>query len=109
MLFPRGIQLSQDKKVYIPEISAIYRYGSNEKAPEGQILLDWRVQWGLEPTTFCLRGRRSNQLSYGTLVQAYAPASFCLFGKKPCLPTGRFGLELRFSSQKLEQSLCSLV
>jgi DNA invertase Pin-like site-specific DNA recombinase len=35
MLFPRGIQLSQDKKVYIPEISAIYRYGSNKKAPEG--------------------------------------------------------------------------
>jgi hypothetical protein len=35
MLFPAGIQLSPDKKVYIPEISPIYRYGSNEKAPEG--------------------------------------------------------------------------
>ena len=34
MLFPSGIQPSPDKKVYIPEISPIYRYGSNRKAPE---------------------------------------------------------------------------
>lgn len=35
ILFPAGIQLSPDKKVHIPEISAIYRYGNNKKAPEG--------------------------------------------------------------------------
>lgn len=34
MLFPAGIQLSPDKKVYIPEISVIYRYGRNKKASE---------------------------------------------------------------------------
>lgn len=49
MLFPAGIQLSPDKKVYIPEISAIYRYGSNKKPPKGLILLDWRAQWDSNP------------------------------------------------------------
>ena len=65
MPFPRGIQLSQDKKVYIPEISPIYRYGSNEKAPEGAEFTNMEGPVGLEPTTPCLKGRCSNRLSYG--------------------------------------------
>ncbi len=39
MLFPRGIQLLPDKKVYIPEISLVYRYADNKKSPKGLILL----------------------------------------------------------------------
>lgn len=65
MLFPRGIQLSPDKKVYIPEISAIYRYGSNKKAPEEAGFTRVEGPVGLEPTTPCLKGRCSNRLSYG--------------------------------------------
>jgi hypothetical protein len=34
MLFPAGIQLLPDKKVYIPEISLIYTFGANKKLPE---------------------------------------------------------------------------
>lgn len=65
MLFPAGIQLSPDKKVYIPEISAIYRYGSNKKAPEEADFTRLEGPLGLEPRTPCLKGRCSNQLSYG--------------------------------------------
>lgn len=65
MLFPAGIQLSQDKKVYIPEISPIYRYGSTKKAPEGANSTRLEGPVGLEPTTPCLKGRCSNRLSYG--------------------------------------------
>jgi len=34
-LFPAGIQLSPDKKIFIPEISHIYTFGETKKAPEG--------------------------------------------------------------------------
>lgn len=33
ILFPSGIQLTPDKKVYIPEISLVYRYTDNKKSP----------------------------------------------------------------------------
>jgi len=69
MLFPAGIQLSPDKKVYIPEISAIYRYGSNKKAPEGTDFTRLEGPVRLELTTPCLKGRCSNQLSYGPLLR----------------------------------------
>ncbi len=35
ILFPCGIQLTPDKKVYIPEISLVYRYADTKKVPEG--------------------------------------------------------------------------
>lgn len=59
MLFPAGIQLSPDKKVYIPEISPIYRYGGNKKAPESADFTRLEGPVGLEPTTNCLRGNCS--------------------------------------------------
>ncbi len=65
MLFPAGIQLSPDKKVYIPEISAIYRYGGTKKAPEGADFTNMEGPVGFEPTTRGLKGRCSNLLSYG--------------------------------------------
>jgi DNA invertase Pin-like site-specific DNA recombinase len=65
MLFPAGIQLSPDKKVYIPEISAIYRYGSNKNAPEEADFTNMEGPVRLELTTPCLKGRCSNRLSYG--------------------------------------------
>jgi hypothetical protein len=70
MLFPAGIQLLPDKKVYIPEISPIYRYGSNKKAPEGANYTRLEGPVRLELTTPCLRGRCSNQLSYGPATGA---------------------------------------
>ena len=65
ILFPAGIQLSPDKKVYIPEISVIYRYGSNEKAPEEANFTRLEGPVGFEPTTRSLKGFCSNRLSYG--------------------------------------------
>lgn len=65
MLFPAGIQLSPDKKVYIPEISPIYSYGSTKKASEDANFTNMEGPLGLEPRTPCLKGRCSNRLSYG--------------------------------------------
>lgn len=39
IIFPSGIQLTPDKKVYIPEISIIYRYGTNKTDPEGSEIM----------------------------------------------------------------------
>ena len=79
MLFPRGIQPSPDKKVYIPEISAIYRYGGTKKAPEGANFTNMEGPLGLEPRTPCLKGRCSNRLSYGpiaSIIQEYIIYNF---------------------------------
>jgi hypothetical protein len=65
ILFPAGFSMTQDKKVYTPEISPIYTYGANKKAPEGADLDVMEGPVGLEPTTPCLKGRCSNRLSYG--------------------------------------------
>jgi hypothetical protein len=43
---------------------------SNEKTPTFAEDFSLEGQVGLEPTTFCLRGRRSNQLSYWPVVIA---------------------------------------
>ena len=68
-LFPAGIQLSPDKKIFIPEISHIYTFGETKKAPEGTDLTSMEGPVRLELTTPCLKGRCSNQLSYGPLLR----------------------------------------
>ncbi len=68
LLFPAGIQLLPDKKVYIREVSPIYSY-ENQKTPQNEANSDnfscMEGPVGLEPTTPCLKGRCSNRLSYG--------------------------------------------
>ncbi len=71
VLFPCGIQLLPNKKVYIPKISLVYGGDDNKKAPEGADFTRLEGPVGLEPTTLCLRGRCSNQLSYGPIFQLY--------------------------------------
>ncbi len=68
MLFPGGIQLTPDKKVYIPKISPIYLYKTQKTAPEGTDFTRLEGPMGLEPMTPCLKGRCSNQLSYGPIM-----------------------------------------
>ena len=67
ILFPCGISVTQDKKVYTQEISLVYRYGSTKKASEDADFVVVEGPVGLEPTTPCLKGRCSNQLSYGPI------------------------------------------
>jgi DNA invertase Pin-like site-specific DNA recombinase len=67
ILFPAGFAMTQDKKVYTPEISYVYSYGNNKKAPESADFNIVEGPVGLEPTTPCLKGRCSNRLSYGPL------------------------------------------
>jgi site-specific DNA recombinase len=67
ILFPAGMALTAEKKVYTPEISLVYRYGDNKKAPEGADFDLVEGPVGLEPTTRGLKGRCSNQLSYGPI------------------------------------------
>ena len=68
MLFPGGIQLLPDKKVYIPKISPVYLYKVQKTAPEEaeSTILEGPVR--LELTTPCLKGRCSNRLSYGPIA-----------------------------------------
>lgn len=68
IFYPSGIQLLENKKVYIPEISLVYRYETNKKVPEGTDYTCMEGPVGLEPTTPCLKGRCSNQLSYGPII-----------------------------------------
>jgi hypothetical protein len=65
MLFPAGIQLLPDKKVYIPEKSLVYSYEVQKKAPEVTDFTRLEGPLGFEPRTQSLKGSRSNQLSYG--------------------------------------------
>lgn len=65
ILFPAGIQIIADKKVYTPEISLVYRYEEIKTAPEDAEISRLEGPVGLEPTTPCLKGRCSNRLSYG--------------------------------------------
>ncbi len=65
ILFPSGIQLTPDKKVYIPEISPIYLYKTQKTAPKEAEISSMEGPLGREPRTPCLKGRCSNQLSYG--------------------------------------------
>ncbi len=73
LLFPAGIQLLPDKKVYIREVSPIYSY-ENQKKPRSEANLEYisRLEGpvGFEPTTPSLKGSCSNLLSYG-------PSSAC--------------------------------
>jgi DNA invertase Pin-like site-specific DNA recombinase len=69
MLFPAGIQLLPDKKVYIPEISLVYTFGTNKKPSEDGDFTRLEGPVRLEPTTPCLKGRCSNRLSYGPLCE----------------------------------------
>ena len=59
ILFPAGFSMTQDKKVYT--------YETNKKAFEGTDLDLMEGPVRLELTTPCLKGRCSNQLSYGPL------------------------------------------
>ena len=68
ILFPSGMVLTADKKVYTPEISLVYTYEDNKKAPEEADFSTLEGPVGLEPTTPCLKGRCSNQLSYGPVI-----------------------------------------
>ena len=68
MLFPDGIQLLPDKKVYIPKISPVYLYKTQKIAPKEADFSCMEGPVGLEPTTPCLKGRCSNQLSYGPIA-----------------------------------------
>ena len=67
ILFPAGFYMTQDKKVYTPEISPIYTYGLGDKHPFLGKSSDVEGPVGLEPTTPCLKGRCSNRLSYGPI------------------------------------------
>lgn len=67
MLFPAGIQLTPDKNVYIPEISPIYTFGLKDDSDFLGNFTNMEGPVGLEPTTPCLKGRCSNQLSYGPI------------------------------------------
>lgn len=57
--FSRGIQLSQDKKVYIPEISLVYIYEETKTAPEEAEFTNVEGPAGFEPATRGLKGRCS--------------------------------------------------
>ena len=78
MLFPAGILLLPNKKVYIPEISPIYLYKTQKSAPEEAEISSMEGPVGLEPTTPCLKGRCSNQLSYGPASELAALSCFAL-------------------------------
>jgi DNA invertase Pin-like site-specific DNA recombinase len=65
MLFPAGIQLMPDKKVYIPKISPIYTFGNGSEHSFLDEFTRLEGPLGLEPRTPCLKGRCSNRLSYG--------------------------------------------
>jgi hypothetical protein len=45
MVFPAGIQVTQDKKVYIPKVSPIYTY-KNQKSPQNETISSEFVQYG---------------------------------------------------------------
>ena len=64
VLFPAGFSMSRNKKVYTPQITLAYRYAESKTAPEEAESIMLEGQVGLEPTTPCLKGRCSNQLSY---------------------------------------------
>jgi len=66
ILFPCGISVTQDKKVYTQKISLVYRYGSTKKASEDADFVVVEDPVRLELTTPCLKGRCSNRLSYGS-------------------------------------------
>ena len=68
ILFPAGFSLTHDKKVYTPETSLVYSFGTTKKAPEDANFTGLEGPVGLEPTTPCLKGRCSNRLSYGPLI-----------------------------------------
>ena len=67
ILFPAGFYMTQDKKVYTPEISLIYTYGLGDSNSFLASFTRLEGPVGLEPTTPCLKGRCSNRLSYGPL------------------------------------------
>jgi DNA invertase Pin-like site-specific DNA recombinase len=68
ILFPAGFSMTQDKKIYTPEISLVYSYGSTKKASVEADFTIVEGPVGLEPTTPCLKGRCSNRLSYGPIL-----------------------------------------
>ena len=70
MLFPSGIQLLPNKKVYIPQISPIYLWEDKKIAPKKAEISRMEGPLGLEPRTPCLKGRCSNQLSYGPAINS---------------------------------------
>ncbi len=72
MLFPAGIQLLPNKKVYIPKISPIYLYKNKKQPPKKADSSRLEGPLGLEPRTPCLKGRCSNQLSYGPVKRYFA-------------------------------------
>ncbi len=65
ILFPAGIQLTQEKNVYIPQISPIYLYKNEKQPPKEADITKMEGPVGLEPTTRSLKGFCSNRLSYG--------------------------------------------
>lgn len=68
LIFPDGIQLTPDKNIYIPKISPVYRYKNEKTDTKMPEFTNMEGPVGLEPTTPCLKGRCSNQLSYGPVT-----------------------------------------
>ena len=83
ILFPAGFYMTQDKKVYTPEISLIYTYGLEGEHP---FLAEFTIvegPVGLEPTTRSLKGYCSNRLSYGpAFAGELTPYIICYLPKK---------------------------
>ena len=63
LLFPGGLSVSRDKKVYTPEVSALYRLMSNQKDPVGSSGSNMVGDIGFEPITSTTSMWRSSQMS----------------------------------------------
>ena len=63
ILFPGGFSVDSKKKIYTPDMSAVYRFTGTAKGTDVADNSNMEGHLGLEPRTRCLRGSCSNQLS----------------------------------------------